>query len=518
MADPTPHPHPQEPAEQAEVFAVYGAEPEVTAYAMARYSRSSLSMRQSLREIDGQKAEKFLNTFYFAYGHRSIADLAHVSFALEKLSILAAIEVADETRWDGQERSTRYQPFHRTGWYTPTELEGEALEAYQTTLTELFQTYQELTGVVLEHLKTQVPCPESMTPEAWERTLRARAFDATRYLLPLATNTSLGQIVSARALEQQIVRLLSSPWSETRRLGEALRRAASEPAYDLRQERAKGLLEELRAAVARGAIAPDLVEQAEALVQPVRTAPTLVKYTDPNPYQMQTRQELAALAAELMAGIEPDHRAGVDLLEDEALEVEIAATLLYPHCHHAYRQVRAVVSGLEAARRGEILDLAQAHRGHYDELLREFQSGQRFRFDILMDIGAFRDMHRHRRCVQIHQGYTAQHGYDTPELIATCGAAERYHATMARLRSASEQLPQELAAYLLPLASLKRSLFKMDFAEAAYIAELRTGVGGHISYRSIAWQMYQAMAQRYPALTGHLRVTDPSLPIDLLQR
>lgn len=518
MADPTPLTNPQETAEQAEVFAVYGTEPEVTAYAMARYSRSSLSMRQSLREIDGQKAEKFLNTFYFAYGHRSIADLAHISFAVEKLSILAAIEVVDETRWDGQERSTRYQPFHRTGWYTPPELTGEAREFYQTALTDLFQTYQKLTGVVLEQLKTQVPRPENLTPEAWERTLRARAFDATRYLLPLATNTSLGQIVSARALEQQIVRLLSSPWLELRRLGEALRRAASEPAYDLRQERAQGLLSELRAAAARGAISASLVEQAEALIQPVRTAPTLVKYTDPNPYQMQTRQELAALAGELMRGIEPDHRAGVDLLEDEPLEVEIAATLLYPHCHQSYRQIREAVGALDAARRSEILDLGQAHRGRYDELLREFQAGQCFRFDILMDIGAFRDLHRHRRCVQIHQGYTAQHGYDTPELIETCGAAEQYHAAISRLQAATARLPQDLAAYLLPLACGKRSLFKMDFAEAAYIAELRTGVGGHISYRTVAWQMYQAVAQRHPALVGRLRVTDPSLPIDMLRR
>src|SRR3984957_9345327 len=92
-----------------EVFAVFGVEPEIQAYAMAKYSRSSLSMKESLREISSQKAEKFLNTFYFQYGHRSIADLAHIALAVERLSILAAIELADEQRWDGQERSTRYQ-------------------------------------------------------------------------------------------------------------------------------------------------------------------------------------------------------------------------------------------------------------------------------------------------------------------------------------------------------------------------------------------------------------------------
>src|SRR6266487_4619288 len=102
-----------------EVFAVFGAEPEIQAYAMAKYSRSALSMKESLREISTQKAEKFLNTFYFQYGHRSIADLAHIALAVERLSILAAIELADEQRWDGQERSTRYQDFRKSGCFTP---------------------------------------------------------------------------------------------------------------------------------------------------------------------------------------------------------------------------------------------------------------------------------------------------------------------------------------------------------------------------------------------------------------
>jgi thymidylate synthase ThyX len=84
---------------------------------MAKYSRSALSMRESLTEISSQRAEQFLNTFYFEYGHRSIADLAHIAFAVERLSLLAAIVLVDEQRWDGQERSTRYQNFLKSGWY-----------------------------------------------------------------------------------------------------------------------------------------------------------------------------------------------------------------------------------------------------------------------------------------------------------------------------------------------------------------------------------------------------------------
>ena len=113
---------------QTEVFAVHGADPEVLAYAMAKYSRSSLSMRESLAEISTQRAEQFLNTFYFQYGHRSIADLAHIAFAVERLSLLAAIVLVDEQRWDGQERSTRYQNFLKSGWYLP-EFGGDPASA-----------------------------------------------------------------------------------------------------------------------------------------------------------------------------------------------------------------------------------------------------------------------------------------------------------------------------------------------------------------------------------------------------
>ena len=109
----------QQKPNETDVYAIHGADPEVLAYAMAKYSRSALTMKESLAEISSQRAEQFLNTFYFQYGHRSIADLAHIPFAIERLSLLAAIAVVDEQRWDGQERSTRYQNFRRSGWYTP---------------------------------------------------------------------------------------------------------------------------------------------------------------------------------------------------------------------------------------------------------------------------------------------------------------------------------------------------------------------------------------------------------------
>ena len=100
-------------------------------------------MRESLKEINDQKAEKFLNTFYFQYGHRSIADLAHIAFAIEKLSMIAAIILVDEQRWDGQERSTRYQDFRKSGYFTPDfGSDSAALALYQDTIKNLFGEYE----------------------------------------------------------------------------------------------------------------------------------------------------------------------------------------------------------------------------------------------------------------------------------------------------------------------------------------------------------------------------------------
>src|ERR1700761_5403969 len=128
-----------------EVYAVHGADPEVQAYGMAKYSRSALSLRESLAELNEQKAEKFLNTFYFQYGHRSIADLAHLAFAIERLSLLAAISLVDEQRWDGQERSTRYQNFKKSGWYMPDfGADRDAAQLYSESVEGLFTAYHEL--------------------------------------------------------------------------------------------------------------------------------------------------------------------------------------------------------------------------------------------------------------------------------------------------------------------------------------------------------------------------------------
>jgi thymidylate synthase ThyX len=509
---------------QTDVYAIHGADPEVLAYAMAKYSRSSLTMKESLSEISSQRAEQFLNTFYFQYGHRSIADLAHIPFAIERLSLLAAIALVDEQRWDGQERSTRYQNFRTSGWFTPDL--GAQTPAFTAAVEAMFKAYDRIGGGMLEALKQAIPQPESMKDEAYVRTLKARAFDVARYLLPLATNTSLGQIVNARTLETQVSRLLTSEFAEIRQIGEKLRVAATEPAWNVQHDEARVVCQEIGSV---DAVCGERVR--DVLLRPVKTAPTLVKYATASAYQSETRVELAAAAAELMAGQAIDPAPVVDLIDDdEPLEVELATSLLYPHCHFSYRQLRGQIAPLSAARIDELIALGTKHRGRHDELLRAFSAGHVFRFDILMDIGGFRDMHRHRRCVQLLQSFTDVHGYEEPECpvqpsLAEAGLEAEYKAGMDAafaayryLRDCGVPEAAESAQYCLPLGTRCRAMFKMDFAEALYISELRSGVAGHFSYRRVAWEMYQAVEMRHPSLAKLFRIEDVNEPVDLLKR
>ncbi len=399
---------------ETEVYAIHGADPEALAYAMAKYSRSALSLKESLKEISSQKAEEFLNTFYFQYGHRSIADLAHVAFAIEKLSLLAAISLVDEQRWDGQERSTRYQNFRKSGWFTPAfEAKDEAV--FTDAVSSLFEAYEGVGAGMLEELKAHTALPDGMEEAAYTRTLKARAFDMARYLLPLATNTSLGQITNARTLEGQISRLLGSEFAEIRALGGRLKEAASGGAWDVSHAGAAGLIEEIAAADAA------LGERAkEAWLREVKVSPTLVKYTAASEFAKKSAEELTQAVSELMRGAAIVQTPAVDLVETTvgerfSLEIDLATSLLYSHCHYGYRQLRAAVTSLSAAGIEELIALGTRHRGRHDELPRAFSAAQGFRFDVLMDVGGFRDMHRHRRCTQLLQPYTDVHGYEMPD-------------------------------------------------------------------------------------------------------
>ncbi|MEJ7605421.1 MAG: FAD-dependent thymidylate synthase [Bryobacteraceae bacterium] len=194
----------------------------------------------------------------------------------------------------------------------------------------------------------------------------------------------------------------------------------------------------------------------------------------------------------------------MDLTRPSDVHADIVATLLYTSTNRPYRGLYDMVTAWSSARRNEVIDVAMRLRSRRNELLRHFRGGP-YVFDIVMDIGAYRDLHRHRRCYQFRQDYSSGLGYATPPLIHQAGLTVAYDQAM----NVNRDLPPPGSDYLLPFATKGRFLFKMDFAEAEYISRLRSGVKGHQSYREVAWNIKIAMEKLEPELGKWMQATLP---------
>jgi thymidylate synthase ThyX len=480
------------PTSSRRVLALAPMPPEKSAYALARYSRSADSIEDSLRWVHSHSSEKFWEQFYFDYGHASIADLGHVIICFEGISELAAIHIEDEALWDGQAKSSRYQDYGPAGVFVPDSIAGSPVETtYRGIAARLHQTYETLHAPVKDYLSRSTSKPDDMKQATYERTMAARTFDVTRYLLTLAAQTNVGQVVSIRTLEKQISRVLSLPFSELRAIGEDLKRACASPPLNLWEE---------------------LSGQTSAVNEPL--APTLARYAKPNDYFIKTYSELRQVAAERLQLSAVQASKIVELAAPHEPLDELATTLLYRVTSYPYRQLLRVVQDWGEKDKTELIDVALHRRGPYDELLKEFHCGYQFIFDVLMDLGGWRDLHRHRRCQQVRQEFTAIHGYDTPQALINAGVVQPYKQTMDVVGEQIESLAvshPEAAAYLIPFGFRMRCLFKMDYAEAEYIARLRSGVKGHFSYRTVAWLMQQALLARHPYLGSRIKTTPPDI-------
>lgn len=461
--------------------------PEKCAYALARYSRSPDSIRDSIEWVRTHDSAKFLESFYFQYGHASIADLGHVVICLENISELAAIEAEDEQLWDGQARSSRYQDFSQSGFVTPPELDAAQAAIYQETAEKLLAGYNQVHAKVCGYLSEQLPRPETMKPDVYQRNIKARAFDVARYLLWLGVPTGVGQVTSIRTLERQVRRMKASEYQEVRELADEIAAAcAAEPSCRWTSDAAEAV------------------------------APTLARHVDPDAHHAQSRDDLRQWAAGNLPASGEQNPEAIDLLKPADTLSDIVATLLYPVTNRPYRQLYELAADWSARQKNEVLDVALRSRSRRDELLRAFR-GTPYVYDIVMDIGAYRDMHRHRRCQQFRQPYSSSLGFETPEAISGAHLDELYSGLLAEVTHAVTKLSGPAAQYLLPFATKSRFLFKMDFAEAEYICRVRSGVKGHFSYRRIAWQMKEKMTELEPGLGALMEATPPWIE-DPLQR
>ena len=475
----TPH------ADRRRVVVVAPMPPEKSAYALARYSRSPDSVVDSLAWVRGHSSEKFLDSYYFQYGHASIADLGHLVFCFEGVSELAAIEIEDEQLWDGQAKSSRYQDFSKGRIVVPGELRGTpALATYQEAASGLLGAYLDLHSSLRDHLSAAHPKPPSMKLGAYRRTIGARAFDVARYLLFAGISTNVGQVTSIRTLEKQMRRMGVSDYAEVRSLAREMHDACASPP-------ACGLDEDLP-------------------IEPV--APTLAKYADPDRAQARAIERVRSWALQNFDPGTYERPTDIDLVEPGDPLDEIAATWLYAVTGHPFRVILETVSSWSRARRLEVLEAALQGRNRREDLMRPFNSGYGFIFDIVCDLGAYRDLHRHRRCQQIRQQFADNLGYERPALLDAAGVRAKFDEALLAAKQAREAVrvvSEPASRYLLPFAARCRSLFKMDFAEVEYIARVRSGVKGHFSYRKVAWEMRERVIEAAPELGGLMHATPP---------
>jgi len=477
------------PSSTQRVLTLSPLPPEKCAFALARYSRSPDSIRDSLDWVRTHDSSKFLESFYFQYGHASIADLGHVVLCFEGISELAATEIEDEQLWDGQARSSRYQDFSKSGFVIPPEFDASQAAVYQQAAAGLLAGYNEVHAKVFDYLSEKLPRPETMNQQAYQRNVKARAFDVARYLLCFGIPTGVGQVTSIRTLERQVRRLKASEYEELRSLADEIAEACA----------------------AQAGLRWDEATASEAV------APTLARHLDADEHLQRSREDLRTWAVQnLPQGGDVSSIDHVDLVKPDDTMTDVVATLLYPVTDRPYRELYETASAWGTARRNEVIDVALQSRTRRDELLRNFRS-EPYVFDIVMDIGAYRDLHRHRRCQQFRQSYSTKLGFETPEPIAAAGLSEKYGGLLSQACNLAVTLPTPGGHYLIPFAARSRFLFKMDFAEAEYIARLRSGVKGHFSYRKIAWEMKQKMSSLEPELGRLMEATPPWIE-DPLQR
>ncbi|MEK7570619.1 MAG: FAD-dependent thymidylate synthase [Patescibacteria group bacterium] len=505
-----------------DIFAITGLPPEVLAVGMAKYSRSALSIKETLQELTEEKSAEFHEKWVLGYGDASVADMAVVALACENVSMLASKAIEDQRLASYQEKSTRYQSFERKvrpdGTSLPRRYYRSApimtsthADAYVQACEDMFDAYTDMTKLMQEYYARTYPKQEEATDKVYAAKLKARSLDIARYLLPTSTLTNLGWISSARGLRRAIFKMKQHELDEVRTIALEIEAAATNPAYNPHAQEIEHLLEtaDFENATLASAIKSKLNLQ-------YKGAPTLVKHTDPTPFAKQSRRRMQVVAADILGDLHVlDREPRVMFYEPEHQEVDVATALLYEATHFSYGQIRQVVADLPGSARNEIIAAGMADRGPHDIPGRAYEVGGLI-FDTLMDYGAFRDLQRHRMCTQLNQPLTNQHGFEAPPEpmgMLDAGGADIFDTITQRVgaayRTIANDLPHE-AANVLPMATRKRTLFIMNARELTHMVELRSKSGGHLSYREVVRDMLAQATASYPQLLQHIRLA----PID----
>lgn len=502
-----------------EIFSIVGLPPEVLAVAMAKYSRSSRSIKETIDELTEEKSAEFHEKWVLGYGDASVADMAVVAIAVENVSILASKVMQDNRIASYQEKSTRYVQFDSSSYYRPQNvMKSPHGERYVKTADMLFATYEQVLQGTIAFYRKNYPKPEKLTEKLYEAKLKARALDVARYLLPAATLTNFGMIMSARTLRHAISKMKGHPLQEVREIGDEVQGAAVNPAYNPQKAKIQPLLD---------ALATKASEEASTLNQSlslqVKGAPTLVKFTEPKPYFDGAAAIGRRYAEELgvVASSKNDEPRVEYIGERMAPEDELVATIIYSGSTASFREILKRVQALDEGKKREIIAAVQSQRGEHDWVTRHFEVPGSLMFDTLFDYGAFRDLQRHRLTTQINQPLSVDHGFEVPRDLEEARMLPEYRKAMEEaagvVQTLVKDIPEE-SRYLIPLGFRKRTLFKMNLREFYHFVELRSKSGGHFSYRALVYEMYEQVKKAHPLLVEHLRAVRMDFAEDFYKR
>lgn len=483
------------------VFAITNL-PQVVAGALfARYSRSPKSLRRlfldefaDARGADAgdavglARAEKLYERVFFEYGDDSVAQLGGVHLACERVSNVLTKVLEWGRLMAYLEQSTRYVPYDDRvdgafKYVVPPEIEGGSLDGpYRKTLDGCFGTYVRLLEPLQEHYRRRYPREAGVSGGVYRRTIRAKALDALRGLLPAATEANVGIYGTGQAYEALLLRLRAHPLAEARSCADRM-------------------LVELRKVIPAFLKRVDLPDRG-------------VRWSE---YLEQTRDATAAVAAEVLDGVEAAPVPEVELTEfDPEGEVKVVAAALYPHS----RLDDATL--LEAARRMPVERRVEVLRAYVGERAnRRHRPGRAFertsyRFDVLGDYGAFRDLQRHRMLTLEWQPLSPHHGYNMAGSIEEIGEAAAFREAMERSGALWHRLAEsdarQAAPYAIPMAYRVRFYMDMNAREAMHVIELRTAPAGHPSYRRVCQTMHRLIAEKagHRAIAEAMRFVDHS--------
>jgi thymidylate synthase ThyX len=434
------------------------------------------------------RAAALYERMILGYGDDSVAQLGGAHVACEWVSNVLT-KILQRPRLAAYlEQSTRYIAYDAPmsgqapgapgsyRYYRDPEMGPE----YTRAMDGLFGTYSTAIPVVLAWAEEQFPRAPDEAPAAHARALKAKALDLLRGLLPAASLSHMGIYATGQTYEQLILHVLAHPLPEARRYGAMI-------------------LRELQV------VMPSFVARVD---RPDRGG-EWISYLE----SRARSGERWARRLGLSEASGADHAGpSVRLTHVDGDEEDLLAALLFESSAQSEAAIRDSVRSLSGAERAQLLaDLVgeRANRRHRPG--RGFEA-IRYRFEIVADYGAFRDLQRHRMLTVQWQPLSPDLGADVPEQVEEAGAGDAYRSALDRSAAEYARLAQAglgtAAPYALCLGYRIRFVLDLNAREAMQLIELRSGREGHPSYRAVAHEMHAQIAAVHPALAATMTHVD----------